>query len=223
MADAPQTHGFQNHPTLTTRHNRPVQQSGPGPAPLRDHDSSSARPVYRQLIGAAPGGQAPRAPDLRHREGGRGGGGAAGRKANSRLVPVIIIVRLPRSALDKVASRARHLDRLKLVRLCVARDLKLERLALRERAEALGLDVGLVHKQVLFLVLNVDEAKALLHVKPLALADSRVSLLHRHRRAASARDHGARSRAGGLQDQARNLAGGREQQSDRGTRRWQHF
>jgi len=61
-------------------------------------------------------------------------------------------------------------DHLKLVRLCVARDLKLERLALRERAEALGLDVGLVHKQVLFLVLNVDEAKALLHVKPLALA-----------------------------------------------------
>ena len=116
MADAPQTHGFQNHPTLTTRHNRPVQQSGPGPAPLRDHDSSSARPVYRQLIGAAPGGQAPRAPDLRHREGGRGGGGAAGRKANSRLVPVIIIVRLPRSALDKVASRARHLDRLRAVR-----------------------------------------------------------------------------------------------------------
>lgn len=114
---APQTHGFQNHPTLTTRHNRPVQQSGPGPAPLRDHDSSSARPVYRRLIGAAPGGQAPRAPDLRHREGGRGGGGAAGTaRRTSRLVPVIIIVRLPRSALDKVASRARHLDRLRAVR-----------------------------------------------------------------------------------------------------------
>ena len=56
-------------------------------------------------------------------------------------------------------------------------------------------------------------------LSPAALTDSRVSLLHRHRRAASARDHGARSRAGGLQDQARNLAGGREQQSDRGTRR----
>ena len=102
------------HPTLTSRH---VQQSGPGPAPLRDHDSSSARPVYRRLIGAAPGGQAPRAPDLRHREGGRGGGGAAGTaRRTSRLVPVIIIVRLPRSALDKVASRARHLDRLRAVR-----------------------------------------------------------------------------------------------------------
>ena len=113
----PKPTAFRTTPTLTTRHNRPVQQSGPGPAPLRDHDSSSARPVYRRLIGAAPGGQAPRAPDLRHREGGRGGGGAAGTaRRTSRLVPVIIIVRLPRSALDKVASRARHLDRLRAVR-----------------------------------------------------------------------------------------------------------
>ena len=101
--------------TLTTRHNRPVQQSGPGPARATTHPQPDA--CTAGLLAQPRGGKPLAHPTSdTEREGEAGEAPRAPQGERVVLVPVIIIVRLPRSALDKVASRARHLDRLRAVR-----------------------------------------------------------------------------------------------------------
>ena len=57
----------------------------------------------------------------------------------------------------------------------ISGDLELELLVLRERAEARGIDLGLVHKNVGLLAVNRDEAEALGDIEPFAGARARVA------------------------------------------------
>merc|ERR1719486_1083280 len=73
---------------------------------------------------------------------------------------------LLRLALDVAAVGPGHVDRL-VAALGVRLDLELDRLAVRQGAEVLGVDHALVHEEVVSPLLGGDEAEALHGVEPL--------------------------------------------------------